>query len=205
MGAGRRRLGRAVTYYWARLAVIAGALAVTFAVGMFVQRRRRESLVPAPEDMSQEGYPLHDSNPEMLEYRTRLSAILDHTIDGWFDWRCLEGVEYYSPRFAAILGYEPGELPNTPAAWMDRIHPVDLEMAMSNFDEHVRTRGEHPYWQIVRYTHREGHEIRVICRGAVVEWGEDGQPVRMIGTHIDVTDYVPAEVVGCAGGNCHAE
>lgn len=195
-----------MTYYFARLALLC-LVGAAFALGMWVRGRRRlerPSEAPASADVATGRYPLYSTDPEMREHKTRLRAILDHSLDGWWDWRIPEDVEYFSPRFAAILGYSQGELPNAPAAWMDRIHPVDLQVALTNFDEHVRTRGEHPYWQIVRYTHREGHEIRVICRGAVVEWGPDGEPLRMIGTHVDVTDYVPAEVVGCAGGNCNA-
>ena len=51
---------------------------------------------------------------------------------------------------------------------------------------------DHPYDQIVRYRHREGHTVWVRCRGFAIR-DRDGAPVRMLGVHTDVTSEVKAQ------------
>ena len=41
--------------------------------------------------------------------------------------------------------------------------------------------------------HKSEKWIRVLIRGKVVEWDEDGKPARMTGTHLDITKRKQAE------------
>ena len=43
------------------------------------------------------------------------------------------------------------------------------------------------YVQDVRYRHKNGSTVIVLCQGRVVDWDDTGAPLRMIGTHTDVT------------------
>ena len=120
---------------------------------------------------------------EVEEEIRRISAVLDHGIDGVWDWNILEDSEYYSPRFFSMLGYGPNDFPPVPETWQGLIHPEDLTAALVNFEEHVRTGGKWPYWQRVRYKHKDGHYVTILCRGHVVSWDLSGNPLRMVGTH----------------------
>ena len=86
-----------------------------------------------------------------------------------------------------MFGYEPHEKPHKPSAWQDMIVQEDLNVALDNFNKHVASKGKHPYEQEVRYRHKNGKIITVLCRGKVIEWQGD-DPVRMIGTHTDITE-----------------
>ncbi|WP_028876630.1 PAS domain-containing protein [Teredinibacter turnerae] len=112
---------------------------------------------------------------------------LDTSSDGFWDWYIQEDYEYMSPRFWEILGYDPHEKPHKPSAWQELIFSDDLQLALGNFQQHIATRGEHPFDQEVRYRHKDGSEVNIICRGRVVEWDSAGNAVRMVGTHTDVT------------------
>ncbi|MFA7219130.1 MAG: PAS domain-containing protein [Synergistaceae bacterium] len=107
--------------------------------------------------------------------------------DGWWDWHIQEDYEYMSPRFWECLGYEPS-MENHPSAWQSLMFPEDLQKTTDNFNKHCATKGEHPFYQEVRYKHRDGHTVYIICRGKVIEWDENEKPVRMIGTHTDITN-----------------
>lgn len=115
------------------------------------------------------------------------SALVESSSDGYWDWYIQEDYEYMSPRFWEMFGYLPEEKPHKPSAWQGMIFEEDLEVALENFDKHINTQGKHPYSQEVRYQHKDGSTVTVLCRGKVIEWDKEGKPLRMIGTHTDIT------------------
>ena len=117
----------------------------------------------------------------------QLDLIVSTTSDGVWDWRVDRDFEYMSPKFWEILGYRPEEKRHHPDEWKKLIHSNDLEVALDNFNKHVETKGEHPFWQECRYKHKNGSTVWVICQGKVVEWDNEGNPLRMVGTHTDIT------------------
>ena len=108
-------------------------------------------------------------------------------MDGFWIWDIPNNFEWYSPTFRSSLGFDSEEdFPNTPESWQKQILPASLELALSNFDKHVETKGVHPYNQIVEYYKKDMTSIvRLICDGTVVTWAGDS-PVIMIGTHFNV-------------------
>ena len=120
-------------------------------------------------------------------------AFADASSDGFWDWHIQDDYEYMSPRFWDMFGYAPEEKEHKPSAWQDMIFADDLELALENFDRHVSTKGQFPYEQEVRYRHKDGSTVTVLCRGRVVEWDKDGQAKRMIGTHTDISKLKRAE------------
>ncbi|TKD65137.1 PAS domain-containing protein [Flavobacterium sp. ASW18X] len=129
--------------------------------------------------------------PQLEEELTNKSQIfeqvLENTMAGYWDWNILENTEYLSPSFKKMFGYEDHEMENTPEAWQKIIHPDDLPGVFNVFNAHVESKGEIPYDNEVRYYHKNGSIVWVLCRGKVIEWAEDGSPVRMVGSHIDIT------------------
>ena len=59
---------------------------------------------------------------------------------------------------------------------------------MKTVEEHIKTKGKTPCKGEIRYKHKEGHVVWVIFKGSVIEWDGRGNPLRMIGTHTDITD-----------------
>ena len=123
-----------------------------------------------------------------------LSDILESTLSGYWDWNIPEGTEYFSPAFKAMFGFEDHELENRPETWQRLIHPDDLPGVLELFDRHVESRGAIPFHNEVRYRHKDGSTIWVICAGRVIEWAEDGSPIRMVGCHVDITERRDAEI-----------
>ncbi|MCH8474862.1 MAG: PAS domain S-box protein [Opitutales bacterium] len=117
-----------------------------------------------------------------------LKDILESTLSGYWDWDLVKNTEYLSPQFKRMFGYEDHEIPNSPEAWQKLILPEDLPVVLKAFERHVQSRGRDRYYSEVRYRHKKGHIVWVICAGRVVEWGEDGMARRMVGCHIDITE-----------------
>lgn len=116
--------------------------------------------------------------------------ILEDTLAGYWDWNIPENTEYLSPTFKKMFGYEDHELPNTPETWQQLIFKEDLEEVFKCFNAHVESKGKIPYTNTVRYKHKNGSTVHVLCKGRVIEWAEDGSPIRMVGSHVEVTDIV---------------
>ncbi|MEO1403562.1 MAG: PAS domain S-box protein [Cyanobacteria bacterium J06635_1] len=124
---------------------------------------------------------------------TILEQILDNILAGYWDWDIPDHSEYLSPGFKRMFGYEDHELPNTPDSWQNLIFPEDLTKVLSCFERHVQSRGKIPYCNEVRYRHKDGSTVWVNCSGQVIEWDAVGNPIRMIGCHIDMSDRKRAE------------
>jgi PAS domain S-box-containing protein len=116
-----------------------------------------------------------------------LGDILESTLSGYWDWNLAAGTEYLSPTFKKMFGYEDHELLNAPETWQKLIFAEDLPGVLENFERHVRSRGSEPFYNEVRYRHRNGSTVWVICAGRVIEWAPDGSAVRMVGCHVDIT------------------
>lgn len=137
---------------------------------------------------------LTDLQAQVRRQRDALEALLETEISGYFDWDIPGGTEYFSPRFKAMLGYSDAEFPDVPESWMSVIHPDDKQILLNNFEAHVTSRGAVAYNQEVRYLHKDGREIWVLCRGHVTDWSEEGEPLRMMGVHVDINDLKRREL-----------
>jgi PAS domain S-box-containing protein len=115
------------------------------------------------------------------------------SLDGMWFWD-LENPEHewMSPGFWATLGYNPDTKRHLASEWRDIINQDDLEHASANFKAHCEN-PNHPYDQIVRYTHKSGKTVWVRCRGVAIRDAE-GKPVRMLGAHTDVTALKEREI-----------
>ncbi|MEM1260922.1 MAG: CheR family methyltransferase [Pseudomonadota bacterium] len=132
---------------------------------------------------------------ELSDRRVALESVLENTLAGYWDWHVKDHYEYMSPRFKAMFGYADHEMENHPEAWQKIIHPDDLPRVFEIFNRHVESHGTIPYDNEVRYFHKDGSIVWVWRRGRVVEWDTDGQPVRMLGSHIDITPMKQAQEV----------
>lgn len=122
-----------------------------------------------------------------------LADVFENTLAGYWDWDILGNREYLSPRFKSMFGYAEDEMENSPEAWQTIIFPEDLPRVVEAFDRHVKTRGRKPFRVEVRYRHKNGSTVWVICAGKVVEWTANGDARRAVGCHIDITDRKRAE------------
>jgi PAS domain S-box-containing protein len=118
----------------------------------------------------------------------RLALAIEGSGAGLWDWRLLTGEIDYNARWAEMLGYSIDELAPLNAATRDRLcHPEDMQEANRHLRKHLA--GETPFYECtMRLRHKQGHWVWVLERGRVTERDPDGQPIRMTGTHLDVTE-----------------
>lgn len=129
----------------------------------------------------------------ILDNEKVLEDILESTVSGYWDWNLADNTEYLSPAFKSMFGYGDDEMENSPEAWQRIIFPEDLQKVLDNFARHVETGGREKFSNEVRYKHKNGSTVWVICSGRVIEWSSDGTPLRMVGCHVDITKRKAAE------------
>ena len=138
--------------------------------------------MPAPEDRntpSSDGY-------------ERFALGLEATDDGLWDWDMPSGNTYFSPRYYTMLGYAPYELPQHYDTWKRLVHPDDLERSISKIQKHIDDQND-SYAVEFRLRTKDGGWKWILGRGKVIKRDAEGNPVRMVGTHQDITDRKNAE------------
>ncbi|WP_052501377.1 sensor histidine kinase [Thiomicrospira microaerophila] len=126
---------------------------------------------------------------ELAQSGFLLQFLDQNVLDGLWYWDLqAPKKEWMSPKFWQVLGYDPAKKTHNPDEWQDIIHPDDLKIANENFEKHLADE-THPYDQVVRYKHFDGHWVWVRCRGQVIR-DEAGKPKRLLGVHTELTDYI---------------
>jgi PAS domain S-box-containing protein len=128
----------------------------------------------------------------LQESEERLRLALEAATDGLYDWNIQTGQAHFSPRYYTMLGYEPYEMPASYETWMNLLHPDDRGRALDTVNEHLeRKRDSHEIE--FRMRTKSGEWRWILSRGRTIEWDVSGKPVRMVGTHVDITERVQAE------------
>ncbi|MHC4511177.1 MAG: PAS domain-containing protein, partial [Planctomycetota bacterium] len=117
---------------------------------------------------------------------------METTNDALWDWNMVTNEVYRNPRHATMLGYEPDELSASQEEWEKRIHPDDKPSVFEAAKEHLD--GKTPSFKVeYRLRAKSGDYVWILGRGKVVAYSDDGSPLRMIGTNIDITEKKKAE------------
>ena len=116
----------------------------------------------------------------------RLKLALDSVSDAVWDWRIDKDEVFFSSRWYLMLGYEPYELSQSYDTWKSLLHPDDLFQTEQNVIETLET-GK-PFLIEFRLKAKDGQWRWILARGKVVEKDDRGNALRMLGTHMDITE-----------------
>lgn len=128
----------------------------------------------------------HAAKEELRQSEERLKYALEGSSDGLWDWDIKTGQVHFSDRFAQMAGYTPEDLTPSFAQWEELVHPHDLEGVKTSLLRHLS--GEQTQFEVEhRLKTKTGHWIWVLDRGKVVRRDDSGSPLRMTGTHTELT------------------
>ena len=129
----------------------------------------------------------YEMNEALKKSKQRLSHAMEGTNAGLWDWDIQSGETFFNERWAEMIGYSLNELnPISIKIWEDLCHPDDLIIAKNKHKDHFEGRTA-IYESEFRMKHKSGHWVWILARGKVAEWDKPGIPLRMTGTHLDVT------------------
>jgi len=130
---------------------------------------------------------------ELRESEERFSATINASGVGTWDWNVQTGKVVFNDRWFDIVGYSRSELASVDIqSWFDLIHPEDLKQLDDFLKKHFS--GESAEYELeCRMRHKDGKWVWVLVRGQVLTRDASGRPLRMLGTHTDITVSKNAE------------
>lgn len=162
-------------------------------------RKSQESLFVIPTKRGfQVGSIVRDVTEEECREMTfqdnerRLQMAFEAANDGLWDWDVKTGACYFSPRYYSMLGYENEAFEANYGNWCSLIHPEDFPTVEESLKDCLERRAE-KYEVEFRLRTESGEWKWVLGRGKVVERDERGVPLRMVGTHVDVSALKEAD------------
>lgn len=129
---------------------------------------------------------------QVRESEERWQFALEGSGDGVWDWNAQTNRVFFSRRWKTMLGYEEDEVEDSLDEWDKRVHPEDKEACYADLRRHFD--GETlMYVNEHRVLCKDGTYKWILDRGKVVSRTPDGKPLRVIGTHTDVTERRKAQ------------
>lgn len=123
---------------------------------------------------------------ELRKSEERQALALEASSVGLWDWNVATGEVFFSSRYYEMLGYKQGDFDSTVDEWHNRLYPEDKGVTLQFVNEFI-TKGKDKYEIEFRMIRSDGEKIWVMSRGKVVERDEEGKPLRITGTHTDIT------------------
>lgn len=128
----------------------------------------------------------------LVQNNEQLQFVLQGSQLGFWDWDMETGMVTRNERWAEMLGYTLREVELTVRQWTDLIHPDDRARAWQSIQDHLE--GRIPCHVIeYRMRRKDGQYVWILDQARIVKRGDDGRPLRMTGTHTDITERKLAE------------
>ncbi len=135
---------------------------------------------------------LGQSETALKESEFRWKFAIEGSGDGLWDWNVANGTAFFSLRWKEILGYAEDEIGTGYDEWEQRVHPDEKAAILATLQTCLD--GNTPlYSSEHRVLCKDGSYKWILDRGMVVSRSEEGKPLRMIGTHSDISDRKQAE------------
>jgi|GEM_PF-1657793 len=157
--------------------------AVYDAEGTFLGRRASNRDVTENERMTR----------KLTREQRRLKNIETGMDLATWEWDVQTGETVFNAHWAEMLGYRPADLgPTTIQTWRNLTHPDDLPAVDCEINRHIRGESQ-SYESEFRMRHKKGQWVWVRDCGRLMDWTDDGKPLKMYGAHIDITKDKRAE------------
>ncbi len=123
----------------------------------------------------------------LRESEERWQFALEGSGDGLWDWNVPGSKVYLSKQWKEMLGYAENEITDSLYEWDSRVHPDDKSDVYAKLNSHLEGRSS-VYTSQYRLRSKDGTYKWILDRGKVLARSEDGKPIRVIGTHTDITE-----------------
>jgi len=131
---------------------------------------------------------LKDVEQRLENEMKRLRNVIEAVGVGTWEYNIQSGEVVYNEGWARMLGFELRELnPSGLDIWGTLVHPEDKGRALKELQLHLDG-GSEQYSVQLRMKHKDGYWVWVQDRGRILSRDEEGKPLMMYGTHIDISE-----------------
>lgn len=123
---------------------------------------------------------------ELKESKGRFELAMKASRDGLYDWDLVTNEIYYSPGWKKMLGYEDDELPNDFSVWENLTKPEDVERSQE-IQQEMLSKQRDRFELELKMKHKKGSWVDILSRAEAV-FNEEGKAIRIVGTHVDITN-----------------
>lgn len=139
------------------------------------------------DDLFQESDERLFTENNIADIEDRWKYAIDGSELGLWDWDARTNKLFFSKKWKEMFGYTEEEIGDTLIEWSGRVHPDDIERCNEDLNKHFRK--ETPFYSNEhRIRCKDGNYKWVHDRGKVICWDDDGKPLRIIGTHSDISN-----------------
>ncbi len=118
----------------------------------------------------------------------KLRHAIDASNEGIWEWDAISDTHIWSDRAYTMLGYLPGEFIIDRNKFSDLIHPDDRSFPLKPGTSELLKYSDNRFSIRSRFRCKDGAWKMIISRGKAVEFDSCGNPIRFIGTHIDIDE-----------------
>lgn len=133
----------------------------------------------------------HLAEDRLKEQQAQLDLAVRASNIGFYFCNLRTGTCYVSPTYKAQLGYPDTAEDPSIYNWQERLHPEDRDRVTTAFQKFLQ--GEAEYAIDFRLRHRDG-SYRWFHSNAALIRDDHGQPCKVVGTHIDITERKATEI-----------
>lgn len=126
------------------------------------------------------------------EAEERWRFALEAANQGAWDWNMQTNEVIYSGSYQKMYGFGSDELKSDLLEWESRIHPDDKLRMQQAIGEHIQSDDTY-YESTYRLQLKNGTYKWIMARGKMVDKDSEGKPLRMIGTHTDLTETIETQ------------
>lgn len=129
------------------------------------------------------------ADAELRANAERLRLAFRSAKAGSFDWDIVNDRAQWSPELEDLYGLAPDSWSGDIKAWTPLLHPDDREDCLAMIQRSFKTGELSGQWRILR----PDGQVRWISGAGKVFYGSNGEPVRMLGMNMDITEQKTAE------------
>jgi PAS domain S-box-containing protein len=124
---------------------------------------------------------------KLSESEERLQHAMEAATDGYWDWDLRSDNAFFSDRYYTMLGYQPDELTASYEQVLKLVHPEDVDLLQQTVREYGE--GQRDSHSIeFRMLCKDGSWRWILSKGKAVQTDAEGNLIRMVGTHRDITE-----------------
>ncbi|MCF7912221.1 MAG: PAS domain-containing protein [Candidatus Cloacimonetes bacterium] len=124
-------------------------------------------------------------NQQLQRKQEELDMAINSTDMGMWSWNLQTNQSTYNDKWFSMLGWDREDVITTQPVWENLLHPSEKEACLQRLRDYTDGRTDH-YVSEYRLQTKSGNWKWIHSQGKIVSWTKDGEPLLMLGIHLDI-------------------